>query len=66
MIAGLFFWFSINKGVVKEDSSKKFEKVKKEKKIKENKSEQSSDVKIVNKWELPGVLKEVSGIAFYN
>src|SRR5690606_21985581 len=66
MIAGLFFYFNYSKDVVKEHSSENYGKIKKGKEEKENKNKQISEVKIINKWDLPGELKEVSGIALMN
>jgi len=37
---------------------------KKDKSGKKNKQNASSEVKIIDKWELPGILREVSGIAY--
>ena len=66
MIAGLFFWFNVNKNVVKEHRSENYSKIKKGKDDKEKKNKQITDVQIISKWDLPSELKEVSGIAYIN
>ncbi|QNF31556.1 SdiA-regulated domain-containing protein [Adhaeribacter swui] len=47
-----------------DNTSKADDKQDKDKKKKAKKEERAADVKITNKWDLPAVLKEVSGIAY--
>jgi len=63
LIGGFIFWKDITT-IVKGKQSEKNEKVKTGKGSKKNTQQPSPEIRIMDKWDLPADLKEVSGIAY--